>query len=130
MGLDTRAEVGELQTVQNEDGDKVPPANESHQQAIRDAVGNPDGATIQTYSTSGTTPEPLPDLTIPDGVTALIVYLPGNSGDVYLGDDADQFVPLTDAGHVFSWEGSNVNDLYIKTNSAGDGVGIIFEGAQ
>ncbi|WP_254272173.1 hypothetical protein [Haloarcula marina] len=49
---------------------------------------------------------------------------------MYLGDAAEQFVPLTDPGNVFGWEGTTTADLHIKTNSAGDGVGIIFEGAQ
>ncbi|MBX0322465.1 hypothetical protein EGH21_05415 [Halomicroarcula sp. F13] len=130
MGLDTFAEVGELQTVQDSQGDKQAPANEAEQQAIREAVGNPSGATIETYNTSSTSAEQLPDLTIPDGVTALVVYLPGNAGDVYLGDSAEQFIPLTDPGHVFEWEASTTADLYVKANSSGDGVGIVFEGAQ
>jgi hypothetical protein len=130
MGLDTQADVRDLLNVQDGQGDPVPPSNENRQQEIVDAVGNPDGGTISTYTTSGTTAEQLPDLAIPDGVTALIVYLPGNSGDVYLGDDTDQFVPLTDSGHTFWWEGSSTSALHIRTNTSGDGVGIIFEGVQ
>lgn len=130
MGLETATEVEQITSVQDDNGDVQKPANEAHQQAIEAAVGNPDGATIETYTTSGTTAEQLPDLAIPDGVTAVIVYLPSNSGDVFVGDESEQFAPLTDAGHVFTWEGSSTAPLYIRTNSAGDGVGIIFEGSQ
>jgi hypothetical protein len=126
--LDTNAAVERINKVQDSDGEDTTPANEDRQQAIQEAVGNPSGATIETYSTDSTTAEQLPDLPIPDGVTALLVYLPGNAGDVFLGDDAAQFVPLTDSGHVFEWEGATTADLHIKTNTAGDGVGIVFEG--
>lgn len=130
MGLETQTAVEELHQVQDSDGQKVAPANENQQQALIDAVGNQSGATVQTVTTSGTTAEQLPDLSIPDGVTALVVYLPSNAGDVYLGDADNQFVPLTDTGHTFTWDGANTNALYQRTNSAGDGVGIIFEGEQ
>ncbi|WP_254279203.1 hypothetical protein [Haloarcula marina] len=130
MTIFANGEVEQLYTVQDEDGKNQRAANEKRQKAIQDAVENPEGATIQTVTTSGTDPEQLPDLTIPEGGNALIVYLPGNSGDVYLGDAAEQFVPLTDPGNVFGWSGTTTADLHIKTNSAGDGVGIIFEGAQ
>lgn len=130
MTLDTNSKVERINKVQNQQGDDTQPANVDRQQAIQEAVGNPSGATIRTYTTGGTAAEQLPDLSIPDGVTALIVYLPANSGDVFLGDADDQFIPLTDAGHVFEWEGATTADLHIRTNTAGDGVGIIFEGAQ
>jgi len=126
--LDTSAAVERINKVQDADGNDTTPANEDRQQAIEAALGNPDGATIETYTTSGTTAEQLPDLPIPDGVTALVVYLPGNAGDVFLGDAEAQFIPLTDSGHVFEWEGATTGDLHIKTNTAGDGVGIVFEG--
>ncbi|KAA9399680.1 hypothetical protein [Haloarcula sp. CBA1129] len=128
MTLDTNAAVERINKVQDSDGNDRTPANENRQQAIQEAVGNPAGATIETHTTDGTAAEQLPDLPIPDGVTALVVYLPGNAGDVFLGDDSEQFVPLTDSGHVFEWEGATTADLYIKTNTAGDGVGIVFEG--
>ena len=130
MTLETTGKVERINVVQDGSGDDQPPSNETRQKEIQQAVGNPDGATIQTYTTGGTTPEKLPDLSIPDGVKALVVYLPANSGDVFLGNAENQFVLLTDAGHVFEWEGATMGDLYIKTNTAGDGVGIIFEGAQ
>lgn len=130
MTIDTNSRVERINVVQDSEGDDRPPSNETRQKEIQQAVGNPDGATIRTYTTGGTAAEQLPDLSIPDGVTALVVYLPANSGDVFLGDADDQFIPLTDAGHVFEWEGATLSDLYIRTNTAGDGVGIIFEGAQ
>ena len=130
MGLETSTEVEQVTTVQDAQGDTQRPSNEARQKAIEAAVGNPDGGTIETYTTSGTTAEQLPDLSIPNGVTALIVYLPGNSGDVFIGGESDQFALLTDPGHVFEWEGSSTAPLYIRTNSSGDGVGIIFEGGQ
>jgi len=130
LTLDTNSKVERINLVQDSNGDDKPPSNEERQKEIQQAVGNPDGATIQTYTTDGTTAEQLPDLSIPDGVTALVVYLPGNSGDVFLGGTDAQFAPLTDAGHVFEWKGATLSDLYIRTNTAGDGVGIIFEGAQ
>jgi len=130
MGLDTQADVRDLLNVQDSEGDSVPPANENRQQEIVDAVGNPVGATIETHTTGSTNPEQLPDLSIPDGVTAAIVYLPGNSGDVFLGDSNAQFVALFEAGDFFAWEADTTRHLHIKTTNAGDGVGIIFEGAQ
>jgi len=126
--INTNSKVERINVVQDSDGDDRPPANETRQMAIQEAVGNPSGATIETYTTGGTAAEQLPDLSIPDGVTALVVYLPANSGDVFLGDTDDQFIPLTDAGHVFEWEGATLSDLHIRTNTAGDGVGIVFEG--
>lgn len=130
MTIETNTKVERINLVQDSEGDSQPPSNEQRQKAIQQAVGNPAGATIQTHTTGGTTPEQLPDLSIPDGVTALIVYLPANAGDVFLGDADDQFIPLTDAGHVFEWEGATTADLHIRTNTAGDGVGMIFEGGQ
>jgi len=128
MTLDTNSKVERINQVQDDQGNDQSPANEQRQKEIEQAVSNPDGGTVDTYTTSGTTAEALPDLTIPDGVTALIVYLPGNAGDVYVGDSGEQFVPLTDSGHVFEWEASSIAPLHIRTNTSGDGVGIIFEG--
>ncbi len=130
MTLETTGKVERINVVQDGNGEDQPPSNEQRQKEIQKAVGNPSGATIRTHTTGGTAAEQLPDLSIPDGVTALVVYLPANSGDVFLGDADDQFIPLTDAGHVFEWEGATLSDLHIRTNTAGDGVGIIFEGAQ
>ncbi|NLV14424.1 hypothetical protein [Haloarcula argentinensis] len=130
MTIATNGKVERINVVQDDDGQDQAPSNEKRQKQIQHALGNPTGATIRTYTTGGTAVEQLPDLSIPDGVTALVVYLPANSGDVFLGDADDQFIPLTDAGHVFEWEGATTAALHIRTNTAGDGVGIIFEGAQ
>ena len=130
MTLETTAEVEKISRVVDSAGATVAPSTEQLQKQIQTALANPDGATVQTYTTGSTSAEQLPDLSIAGGVTALLVWLPANTGTVFLGDDTNQFVPLSDVGQAFEWEGSTVSDLYITADNSGDGVGIIFEGSQ
>jgi hypothetical protein len=128
MPVDTKTEVEEIQNVQDQNGDKQAPTNEQRQKEIENSLGNHDGLTAEEYTTGSTDPEALPSHSVPDGVTVLVTYKPGNGSDVYVGDDSAQPVALTQVGQGVGFDVTDTADIYIQTVNAGDGVGLIFEG--
>ncbi|MEA5388335.1 hypothetical protein VB779_15685 [Haloarculaceae archaeon H-GB11] len=128
MTIETNAKVERLATVQDSNGDDDYPANEARQMEIRDSVGNHDGLTAEEYSTGSTNPEALPSHSVPNGVTVLVTYLSSNGSDVFVGDDTAQPIALTQTGDTATFEVTDTAAIYVKTQTAGDGVGIVFEG--
>ena len=127
MALETETEVGELRRVQDGNGDKVPPANEVVQRAIRDQGSNhPTVIDEQHTVNEAGVAESLPDQPIPDGVEVAITYDPSNSGVVYVGG-GDPSVPLTDVGQGVEMRVENLNALSIRAPNVGDGVRYLVE---
>ncbi|MDG5778205.1 hypothetical protein VB773_01415 [Haloarculaceae archaeon H-GB2-1] len=128
MTIETNSKVERLNTVQDSNGNDDYPANEGRQKEIRDSVGNHDGLTAEEVTTGSTNPEQLPSHSVPDGVTVLVTYLPGNGSDVFVGDDTAQPIALTQTGDTATFEVTDTASIYVKSQTAGDGVGLVFEG--
>lgn len=128
MALETETEVGELRRVQNESGDKVPPANEITQRQMRDALGNHEGVTAVEVVPDDDTATSLPSHSVPEGVSVLVMALASNDADsrVYVGDDSAQPVPLKPEAPL-TLDVQNTDAITIRAPTAGDGVAVLFE---
>ncbi|GAA0648782.1 hypothetical protein [Salarchaeum japonicum] len=127
MGLETQADVDDIQRVTDENGDPQPPANTVEQQKTNQALGNRGSVTQFVHSTDGTTGEPLPSHSVPDGVTVLVEYKQGNGGTVYVGNSDTQESPLTAVGQGRTFAVANTDTIYVRTPTAGDAVVVTFE---
>lgn len=79
------------------------------------------------YSTQGTGADTLPSHAVPQGVEVAVQALRDNQDLVYVGNDTAQAVNLA-PGESMTLRVSNTDVIHIQTPSAGDGVGVTFEG--
>jgi hypothetical protein len=127
MGLDTNTDVEKIQTVQDDNGSAVPPANATEQQATNDRLGNRDTLDSLSHTTGGTNAEALPSKTVPEGVTPLVVADTGNADTVFVGTADHQPVPLASAKDSFASNVRDTSEIYVRTPSAGDTVFVLWE---
>jgi len=127
MSLETETEVQELRTVQDEQGNSVPPATESEQQKTNDRLGNRDTLSGFTYSTNTTNEEMLTSNTIPEGVTVLVHPLPGNADTVMIGPAGVATYPLASGADVYTVDVRDTDQIAVEAVNAGDGVAVHYE---
>lgn len=127
MTLDTNTDVEEIRKVQDEAGDKQPPANQAEQARTNRRLGNHDGLTQFVYSTDSSNAESLDSYAVPNGVEVLIEYAESNTGTVYVGDSDTQQSPLTSAGQARTFRVTDTSAVYVRTPDAGDSVVVTFE---
>jgi hypothetical protein len=120
MTLGTRGDVEEIQKVQDEEGNLVPPSNAN-------IDGNRDSLEAFQYSTGGTTPEALDAYDVPHGVDVLVLYQPTNSDVVRVGSESEQPVILEGTGQGVSLAVTDTSEIHVHTPTAGDSVGVLFE---
>jgi hypothetical protein len=93
-------------------------------------LANLPGIVAFEATTTGTDPEPLPSSEVSNGKEVQVLARVGNSGNVFVGGEGSQVVPIQ-PGTPYQGLGFNVNnteDIYIQTPNAGDGVYVIYEG--
>lgn len=127
MALDTSTDVEEMRAVQNAAGEIDRPANESEQRATNDRLGNWDGLEAFWYETDTEDAEPLDSESVPEGVTVLVTYDEANDGNVYVGNEDAQPAVLTRVTDTFTARVRDTSEIYVRTPSAGDRVGVLFE---
>lgn len=80
----------------------------------------------KTVTAEGTA-EQLPSVTVPDGFELVVRALPGNDGDIYLGnskanaEDADQRLTFS-AGNGPTLKVKNANVIWVDAATSGEGV--------
>lgn len=128
MAVETTTEVEGLASVEDDQGDRQPPANATEQQRIAESLGNFNGLQqLEVVTEEADTGEALPSHDVPDGVKVLVEYREPNSGNVYVGDETQQKSALAGIGDFRSFPVTNTDRIYIRTPSAGDGVIVTFE---
>jgi hypothetical protein len=130
MVIESTADIEEIRSVQDSQGNDASPANQAQQERIAEPLENEDGLTAFEYATSGTTAEQLPSNAVPEGVAVAVAYQSGNSDIVYVGGSAAQTIPMSTIGSAISLCVSNTDQIYVQTLTAGDSVGVLFEGGQ
>ena len=128
MGIETNTEVERLKDVSDGEGGVTQPANRDEQTKTNERLGNQDSVTAFSHSTSGTTAESLESHPVPDGFKVVVTYDESNSGNVYVGGPDAQPVPLTGVGQAIEMRVTDTSEIYIRTPTGGDGVGVLFEG--
>ncbi|QZP37749.1 hypothetical protein [Halobaculum magnesiiphilum] len=127
MTLDTNTDVEEIRKVQDEAGDKQPPANQAEQARTNDRLGNADAVFTDklTPSTSG---EVLPSHEVKEGCEVLVLADPDNAGPIYIGPEGSETIPLA-KGNGVTKRVSNTDALAAKASSDGDTLHITGESA-
>lgn len=128
MALETETDVEEVRRVQDENGSTQAPANEKRQKEISESVTNADTVEQFVHSTDGDTPEALPSHAVPDGISVLVEWAEGNSGNVYVGGSETQQAPLTQVGDGRIFPVTDTSAIHVRTPTAGDAVVVTFEG--
>ncbi|PSQ06129.1 hypothetical protein BRC97_07050 [Halobacteriales archaeon QS_6_71_20] len=127
MTLDTNTDVEEVRKVQDEQGNKQAPANQSEQATTNARLGNADGVFADKIQPS-TGGELLPSHAVKQGREVLLLADPANSGPIYVGPDGAASVPLS-KGNGMTFAVSNTDALAVKADSSGDTLHIIGESA-
>lgn len=97
------------------------------QEATNDRLGNWDTLDGFYYATDSTNPESLPSHDVPDGVTTLVTYGRGNTGQVFVGSEGIQPATLSDPPNSFAAQVRDTSEIWVRTPNAGDRVGVLFE---
>lgn len=117
----------EVRRVQDDAGNRVPPANSTEQAKTNERLGNWDTLDSFAYSTSSTNAESLDSNTVPEGVTPLVVADTANTDTVFVGSSKHQAVPLASAKDSFASNVRDTSELYVRANSSGDSVIVYWE---
>lgn len=126
MALETETEVEQINTVTDDNGNYQSPANERHQKATRDALGNQPGIGAFEHTTGSTTAEQLAANPVPDGVEVLVQAQNGNTDPVKVGNSAAQPVTVT-PGDAVSLAVEDTSAIYVRALTSGDAVAVLYE---
>jgi len=124
--LDTNSKVEEIKRVIDTAGNKVAPATEGLQQAIRDRLGNQSGLSGFTYTTSSTTAEQLDAGSVPEGVTVLLQAPTSNGSKMFVGFSTEQPIEMQPGGTV-ALDVTDTSHIYVRASTSGDDVGVLYE---
>ncbi|TKX79546.1 hypothetical protein EXE53_15390 [Halorubrum sp. SD626R] len=129
MPVETTTEVGELSRVQDETGDRVPPANANRQAKIAATLGNRDGLTAGLVQPNDDTAVTLPAHSVPDGQEVLVQGAATNDGLVFVGDTEGQPVALR-AAQGLRIPVTNTDQIAIRCPTADDKAAFILAGGD
>jgi len=125
MSLETETDVEQMRKVQDEKGDKQPPANQAEQAETNRKLGNADGVFSDEFTPS-TGGQSLPSHVVEEGKEVLLLADPANGGIIYVGEPGSPSVPLT-GGNGVTLQVTNTDLIDAQASEAGQTLHMIAE---
>ena len=120
MALETETDVGQIQKVQDDQGNRQSPANQREQQRTNERLGNFGALETATATDDGTTTT-FPSNEVPNGVELMMQADPSNSSPVDVGD------VVLPAGSSIGVRVTNTDAISFTARTNGDRVNLAWE---